>query len=145
MKALSVCNGNKKLPQTCNFCNCLNDSLIRDRFVLGIRDEAVRKKLLQEKKLTLSRAIDIGRSGETANLRLKELKKPLEDEVNALRQNKKMWNKEQRDPGTQNEGLANIAVETTNEAFVLRMVRNVTIVVDKAISQKSVYKRSSRQ
>ena len=88
----------RKLAQTCNFCNCLNDSLIRDRFVLGIRDEAVRKKLLQEKKLTLSRAIDIGRSGETANLRLNELKKPLEDEVNALRQNKKMWNNEQRKP-----------------------------------------------
>ena len=65
----------RKLAQICNFCTCLNDSQIRDRFVLGIRDEAVRKKLLQEKKLTLSRAIDIGRSGETADLRLKELKK----------------------------------------------------------------------
>ena len=29
----------RKLAQTSNSCNCLSDSLIRDRFVLGIRDE----------------------------------------------------------------------------------------------------------
>ena len=43
----------RKLAQTCNFCNCLHDSLIRDRLVLGIRNESIRKKLLQEKKLNL--------------------------------------------------------------------------------------------
>ena len=88
----------RKLAQTCNFCNCLSDSLIRDRLVLGIRDETIRKKLLQEKKLTLSRALDIGRSGETTNLRLKELKKPVgtEEEVNALKQNKMMGNERRR-------------------------------------------------
>ena len=43
----------RKLAQTCNFCSCLHDSLIRDRLVLGIRDESIRKKLLQEKKLSL--------------------------------------------------------------------------------------------
>ena len=32
------------------------------------------EKTLQEKKLTLSRAIDIERIGETTNLRLKEVK-----------------------------------------------------------------------
>ena len=80
----------RKLAQTCNFCSCLHDSLIRDRLVLGIRDESIRKKLLQEKKLSLSRAIDVGRSGETTNIRLKELKNktPISetgDEVNAVR------------------------------------------------------------
>ena len=63
----------RKLAQTCNyFCNSLSDSLIRDRFVLGIRDKTIRKKLLQERKLTLSSALDIGRSGETTNLRLNQ-------------------------------------------------------------------------
>ena len=63
----------RKLAQTCNyFCNCLSDSLIRDRFVLGIRDKTIRKKLLKERKLTLSSALDIGRSGETTNLRLNQ-------------------------------------------------------------------------
>ena len=29
----------KTLAKTCNFCDCLRDSLIRDRIVLGIKDE----------------------------------------------------------------------------------------------------------
>ena len=76
-----------KLAQTCNFCSCLHDLLIKDRLVLGIRDELIRKKLLQEKKLNLLRAIDIGRSSETTNLRLQEIKKPSStgsDEINAI-------------------------------------------------------------
>ena len=58
----------RKLAQTCNFCGCLQDSLIRDWLVLGIRDESIRKKLLQEKKLSLSHAVDIGTSGETTSM-----------------------------------------------------------------------------
>ena len=96
----------RKLAQTCNFCNCLTDSLIRDRFVLGIKDESTRKKLLQEKKLTISRAIDIGRSGETANMRLKELKKPvgIDEEVNVLRQNKKEHERQRKPKETARRG-----------------------------------------
>ena len=80
----------RKLAQTCNFCSCLHDSLIRDWLVLGIRDESIQKKLLQEKKLSLSRAIDVGRSGETTNMHLKELKNktPISEtdgEVNVVR------------------------------------------------------------
>ena len=80
----------RKLAQTCNFCSCLQDSLIRDRLVLGIRDESIRKKLLQEKKLNLSRAVDIGRSGETTSMRLKELKNKAvtsgtDEEINTLK------------------------------------------------------------
>jgi len=82
----------RKLAQTCNFCSCLHDSLIRDRLVLGItcRDDLIRKKLLQEKKLSVSHAIDVGRSGETTNIRLKEIKNktPIsetDDEVNAVK------------------------------------------------------------
>ena len=45
----------------------------------------------------VSRALDIGRSGETTNLRLKELKKTLgTEEVDALKQNKMMGNERQR-------------------------------------------------
>ena len=74
----------RKLVQTCNFCSCLHDSLIRDRLVLGIRDESIRKKLLQEKKLSLSRAIDVRRSGETTNIRLKELKNKTPQKKNKI-------------------------------------------------------------
>ena len=36
----------KTLEKTCNFCECLRDSLIRDRIVLGIKNEQTTKKLL---------------------------------------------------------------------------------------------------
>ena len=41
----------RKLAQTCN--------IIRDRIVLGVRSKQTRKRLLQERKLTLSKCIDI--------------------------------------------------------------------------------------
>lgn len=31
----------RKLTQTCNFCSCLHDSLIRDQLVLEIRNESI--------------------------------------------------------------------------------------------------------
>ena len=55
-------NALRTLAQSYNFCSCLHDSLVRDRLVLGIRNSGTRKKLVQEKKLTLSRAIDICKS-----------------------------------------------------------------------------------
>ena len=40
------------LAKMCNY-EALEDSFIRDRVVIGIRDESTRKKLLQQSKLTL--------------------------------------------------------------------------------------------
>ena len=37
----------KTLAKTCNFCDCLRDSLVRDRTVLGIKDEQTTEKLLR--------------------------------------------------------------------------------------------------
>ena len=56
----------KSLRKTCNFCTCLSDSLLRDRIVLGIRDDHARKRLLQERKLDLKQCIDICKSVESA-------------------------------------------------------------------------------
>ena len=33
----------RTLAQSCNFCNCLRDSLISDRLVIGINDNATQK------------------------------------------------------------------------------------------------------
>lgn len=90
----------RKLARTCNFCSCLQDSLLRDRLVLGIKDVAVRKKLLQDRQLTLQRAIDICRSGETTSKQLRELKKPpATEEIHAIagKRNKKTETGNQRD------------------------------------------------
>ena len=61
----------RELAKTCNFCDCLQDSLLRDRIVLGIRDSHTRKLLLQKRKLTLKMALDICRSAEATTFQLK--------------------------------------------------------------------------
>ena len=48
----------RKLAKTCNY-QTLEESLIRDRVVLGIPEVAVRKRLLQESDLTLNKAISV--------------------------------------------------------------------------------------
>ena len=61
----------KIIAKTCNFCQCLHDSLIRDQIVVGVRDNTVRKRLLQERKLTLNHCIDTCRGAEATTSRLK--------------------------------------------------------------------------
>lgn len=78
----------KTLAKTCNFCDCLRDSLIRDRIVLGIRDEQTTKKLLRIRDLTLNRCIDICRSEEVTALHMKSLSEPV-DSINQIKSNKK--------------------------------------------------------
>ena len=63
----------RTLAQTCNFCTCLHDTLIRDRIVLGLRDGGTRKRLLRQGKLTLQKCIEIGKSDEVSNTQLKNM------------------------------------------------------------------------
>ncbi|CAB4018506.1 Retrovirus-related Pol poly from transposon, partial [Paramuricea clavata] len=67
----------RKLAKTCNF-GTLENSLIRDRLVVGIRDNNIRKRLLQVSKLTLKDAIDICRSYESTCLQLKAMSQEAE-------------------------------------------------------------------
>ena len=73
----------RRLVKSCDYGN-VEDSTVRDRIVLGIRDDATRKKLLQTRKLDLAKAIDICRSAEVTTRQLKSMTSP--DEVHALRQ-----------------------------------------------------------
>ena len=76
------------LAKTCNF-STLHDSLIRDRIVLGIRDHMTRKRLLQERKLSLQVSIDICKSRETTSNQLKSMTNDSTDHegINKLRLN----------------------------------------------------------
>lgn len=47
----------RKLAKSCAFEH-LEDSLIRDRIIIGIRDDPTRRRLLQQKNVTLADAID---------------------------------------------------------------------------------------
>lgn len=53
----------RTLVKKCNY-DTLEESLIRDRMVIGIRENTTRKKLLQDSKLTLTSCIDICRANE---------------------------------------------------------------------------------
>ena len=63
----------RTLAKTCHFCDCMHDSILRDRIVLGIRDKHTRKRLLQERKLDLKKCIDICRSTEATNSQLRPI------------------------------------------------------------------------
>ena len=71
----------RNLAVSCNFCTCANmsDSLLRDRIVLGIRNEDARKRLLQERKLDLKKYIDICRPSESVATQLQAIGGKLEE------------------------------------------------------------------
>ena len=71
----------------------LENSLIRDRIVIGVRDNQTRKKLLQVSKLTLKECIDICRSYETSSHQLKEIN---QEEVSAITQSNEKKSREIR-------------------------------------------------
>ena len=64
------------LAKNWEFCDCLRDSLIRDRIVMGIRDCATSRKLLQEINLTLNLCIDICHRMEATASRMREIGGP---------------------------------------------------------------------
>ena len=76
----------RTLAKTCNFCDCMHDSILRDRIVLGIRDKHTRKRLLQERKLDLKKCIDICRSTEATNSQLRTISASQSDDVQCERQ-----------------------------------------------------------
>ena len=74
----------RTLAQTCNFCACLQDSPIRDRIVLGSRDDSTQKRLLQQPKLLLQKCIDICRSHEASNTQIKALNQDSKAKVDTV-------------------------------------------------------------
>ena len=62
----------RALAATCEFeFGALKDEMIRDRLVCGITENSVRRKLLQEPKLSLEKCLDICRSAEATSAHLK--------------------------------------------------------------------------
>ena len=74
----------RRLAKSCEF-GALEESIIRDRIVIGIRDDPTRRKLLQTRKLDLNTAIDIGKASEVVTKQLKVMSTP--DEKSAWIQN----------------------------------------------------------
>ena len=134
-------NAVRTLAQSCNFCSCLHDSLVRDRLVLGIRNSGTRKKLLQEKKLTLSRAIDICKSSEATSQQMKTMaEKPEEvlafDSASKGKFNKSPF-KDARGPRLAN---VDIVVVNTNEAAPRALLTGKLVAENQIISQAFAHK-----
>jgi len=72
----------RRLARSCQF-EGVKESMIRDRIVVGIRDENTRHKLLQIRDLTLAKAIDVCKASEAAGKQLKVMTNA--DEVQSLR------------------------------------------------------------
>ena len=58
----------------CEFKEDWFDEALRDRFVCGLHNEAMQKRLLAEDKLTVAHALEVGVSMEAADKNAKELK-----------------------------------------------------------------------
>lgn len=65
----------RRMAKNCHF-EGVADSMLRDRIVVGIRDDATRRKLLQVRDLTLNTAIDICKASEAASRQLKAMSTP---------------------------------------------------------------------
>ncbi|KAJ8023030.1 hypothetical protein HOLleu_38095 [Holothuria leucospilota] len=74
----------RTLAKTCNFGD-LEESLIKDRLVLGINDPGTRKRLLQTRNLTLQDAVDICKTDEATRNQLKSIDT---ESVNKVQQKK---------------------------------------------------------
>ena len=71
----------RRLACTCDF-ETLEESIICDRIVIGIREDSTRRKLLQTRKLDLQAAIDACNANEIAMRQLRAISTP--EEVDAL-------------------------------------------------------------
>ncbi|KAG7173746.1 hypothetical protein Hamer_G018891 [Homarus americanus] len=58
----------KEIANFCDFCESCIDNRLRDRIVVGTRDEEALKRMLEEKDLKLQSAINIFRASEDANV-----------------------------------------------------------------------------
>lgn len=67
-----------RLVKSCEYGE-LEESILKDRIVIGIRDDGTRRKLIQIHKLDLAAAIDVCRASETAMRHLREIRSVAED------------------------------------------------------------------
>ena len=61
----------RQIAGNCGFDSIIPDQLLRDRLVTGTRNAKVRENLLQEKTLTLEKAVDIARAAESTAAQIK--------------------------------------------------------------------------
>ena len=123
------------LAKSCDY-GTLQDTLIRDRIVIGIQNNSVRKRLLQGSKLTLKSCVDICRASEATAQQVKEMSQGVE-EVQLTQGNSKKHNV--KSSGTSGMSYKRKARSTAGSALVslqIMKVFHVKSVERSKLSQK---------
>ena len=76
----------RMIAKNCAHDGITPDEILRDRLVLGIRDDKVREKLLRITDLTLQKALDICKAAEQTSQQLKMMSSASVEMVGAVRQ-----------------------------------------------------------
>ena len=71
----------RTLSKTCDF-GTINDTLIRDRLICGIRYDPLRERMLRHEDLTLDKALSMGRISESTSSQVQSLKPENAIEIN---------------------------------------------------------------
>ena len=77
------------IAKNCALEEITPDEILRDRLVLGVRDEKVRQRLLRINDLALSKAIDICKAAEQTSQQLKLIATGTDESVGAVRTEQK--------------------------------------------------------
>ena len=136
----------KTLSATCNFCDCMRETLIRDRLVTGINSPETRKKLLEQRKLSLQNAIDICRAMESRASQLKDMdytRELLQKQLIKFSRKVSAKTLPKTNSGLLNK-IVNSVVDTINlsRANVLHMAKVVLNVVTEITSPRSARGKS---
>ena len=83
----------RSLVKTCNYCANCSDSLLRDRIVFGVRSGEARSDMFKERGLTLTKAIDVCRTAESASNQTKAIKPDAVNKVSTKSVRAKQRNK----------------------------------------------------
>ena len=75
----------RNLAKNCNFCECMRESLLRDRVIMGILDSDLRKRLLQMPDLTINLCIDMCRAYEATENRMRYMEGSPQVEVHTVK------------------------------------------------------------
>ena len=98
--------------KSCDYGN-VEESILRDRIVVGVSDDSTRRKLLQKRNLDLNEAIDICKASELASKQLRAMTSP--DEVNALKPSYKRSASRSRDvQRSQDQGRNEVKRDQSN-------------------------------
>ena len=74
----------RELMKTCDICEHMSDRFLKSQVIIGIREDATREKLLQERDLTLVKCLDMCRAAESASAQTREMSGDTDAEVNRV-------------------------------------------------------------